>query len=183
MQDNGIGFDPAQALSSRGQSSAWGLLGIRERTVLLNGHYEIKSAPGQGTLIRISIPTPPPAEAATEPLAPAHIRRLRRGCARSSPHDPRICLIDRNPQEGRPAPIRLLLVDDHSILRAGLRMLFAAEHDLQIVGEAGSGAEAIEAVRNLHPDVVIMDVAMPGMTGIEATRRIKETYPEWPCWR
>lgn len=74
-------------------------------------------------------------------------------------------------------PIRLLVVDDHSILRAGLRMLFAAEPDLQIVGEAASGQEAIEAVRTLHPDVVIMDVAMPGMTGIEATRRIKESNP------
>lgn len=75
------------------------------------------------------------------------------------------------------APIRLLLVDDHSILRAGLRMLFAAEEDMQIVGEAGSGQEALRLVRELQPDVVIMDVAMPGMTGIEATRRIKEAYP------
>ncbi len=74
--------------------------------------------------------------------------------------------------------IRLLLVDDHSILRAGLRMLFAAEPDMQIVGEAGSGLEAIAAVDKLHPDVVIMDVAMPGMTGIEATQRIKELHPE-----
>lgn len=81
-------------------------------------------------------------------------------------------------ESSRAAPIRLLLVDDHSILRAGLRMLFAAEPDLEIVGEAGSGQEAIEAVRTLHPDVVIMDVAMPGMTGIEATRRIKESHPE-----
>lgn len=67
VQDNGKGFDTAQALSRRGQSAAWGLLGIRERTLLLNGHYEIKSAPGQGTLIRISVPTergigPPPPE-------------------------------------------------------------------------------------------------------------------------
>ncbi len=75
-------------------------------------------------------------------------------------------------------PIRLLLVDDHSILRAGLRMLFAAEADMEIVGEASSGQQAIDAVARLHPDVVIMDVAMPGMTGIEATRRIKEIYPE-----
>lgn len=73
--------------------------------------------------------------------------------------------------------IRLLLVDDHQIVRAGLRMLFAAEPDMEIVAEAGSGAEALEAVRTLHPDVVIMDVAMPGMSGIEATRKIKELDP------
>lgn len=74
--------------------------------------------------------------------------------------------------------IRLLLVDDHEIVRAGLRMLFLAEKDMEIVGEVSSGLEAIRAVADLQPDVVIMDVAMPGMSGIEATRRIKENSPE-----
>lgn len=74
-------------------------------------------------------------------------------------------------------PIRLVLVDDHQIVRAGLRMLFAAETDMVIVGEAGSGGEAVRMVPELLPDVVIMDVAMPGMNGIEATRKIKELVP------
>ncbi|MBI1295994.1 response regulator [bacterium] len=74
--------------------------------------------------------------------------------------------------------IRLLLVDDHEIVRAGLRMLFLAEPDMTIVGEAGSGQDALRLVRELKPDVVLMDVAMPGMTGIEATRQIKEASPE-----
>lgn len=74
--------------------------------------------------------------------------------------------------------LRLLLVDDHQIVRTGLRMLFQAEPDMQVVGEAGSGIEAIKAVQALHPDVVIMDVAMPGMTGIEATQQIKAISPE-----
>lgn len=74
--------------------------------------------------------------------------------------------------------IRLLLVDDHEIVRAGLRMLFLAEPDMEIAGEAGSGAEALQAVAHLRPDVVLMDVAMPGMSGIEATRRIKAASPE-----
>jgi two-component system response regulator NreC len=74
--------------------------------------------------------------------------------------------------------VRLLLVDDHPIVRSGLRMLFQAEPDLEIVGEADGGAEAIVAVQKLRPDVVIMDVAMPGVNGIEATRRIKEMAPE-----
>jgi len=73
--------------------------------------------------------------------------------------------------------IRLLLVDDHQVVRAGLRMLFQAEEDMEIAGEVDSGKEAIKAVRELKPDVVIMDVAMPGMSGIEATRLIKEAYP------
>ena len=75
-------------------------------------------------------------------------------------------------------PLRLLLVDDHPIVRTGLRMLFQSEPDMQVVGEVDSGAEAIAAVPRLHPDVVIMDVAMPGMTGIEATRQIKANSPE-----
>jgi two-component system response regulator NreC len=74
--------------------------------------------------------------------------------------------------------IKLLLVDDHKIVRAGLRMLFLAEEDMEIVAEASSGAEALTAVAHAQPDVVIMDVAMPGMSGIEATRRIKEISPE-----
>ena len=76
------------------------------------------------------------------------------------------------------ANIRLLLVDDHQIVRAGLRMLFQAESDMEIVGEVGSGEDAVEAVQQLKPDVVIMDVAMPGIGGIEATRRVKEAHPE-----
>ena len=68
--------------------------------------------------------------------------------------------------------VRLLLVDDHPIVRSGLRMLFQAEPDMEIIGEADGGAEAIVAVQKLPPDVVIMDVAMPGIHGIEATRRI-----------
>jgi DNA-binding NarL/FixJ family response regulator len=74
-------------------------------------------------------------------------------------------------------PVRLLLVDDHPIVRSGLRMLFLSEPTMTIVGEADSGEAAVEAVARLKPDVVIMDVAMPGMNGIEATRRIKAAHP------
>jgi two-component system response regulator NreC len=76
------------------------------------------------------------------------------------------------------AKIKLLLVDDHQIVRAGLRMLFQAEKDIEIVGEVSSGEEAVKIVGQLKPDVVLMDVAMPGLSGIEATRRIKEASPE-----
>jgi two-component system response regulator NreC len=74
--------------------------------------------------------------------------------------------------------VKLLLVDDHPIVRSGLRMLFLSEPNMKIVGEASSGEEAIAAVAQLQPDVVIMDVAMPGMNGIEATRRIKAAHPQ-----
>lgn len=76
------------------------------------------------------------------------------------------------------ARIRLLLVDDHHVVRAGLRMLFQAEQDIDIVGEVATGEECVQAIQELKPDVVLMDIAMPGMGGIEATRLIKETNPD-----
>lgn len=74
--------------------------------------------------------------------------------------------------------IRLLLVDDHEIVRAGLRMLFSAEPEVEIVGEASSGEEAVALVQTLQPEVVLMDVAMPGIGGVEATQRIKALHPK-----
>ena len=65
--------------------------------------------------------------------------------------------------------IKILLVDDHEVVRAGLRMLFMAEGDLQIVGEASNADEAIKLAQEVSPDVVLMDVVMPGLSGIEAS--------------
>lgn len=69
--------------------------------------------------------------------------------------------------------IRVLLADDHALVREGTRRLIEAESDLEVVAEASSGEEAVEAVRRLRPDIAIIDIAMPGMGGIEATRAIK----------
>ena len=74
--------------------------------------------------------------------------------------------------------IRILLVDDHAVVRQGFRMILAAQADMEIVGEAGNGREAIAKAAELHPDVVVMDVAMPELNGIEATRRLAETSPQ-----
>lgn len=74
--------------------------------------------------------------------------------------------------------IRVLIVDDHTIVRAGIRLLLQAEDDIQVVGEAGDGETAVAAVAELRPDVVLMDVAMPGISGLEATRTIKHRWPD-----
>ena len=73
--------------------------------------------------------------------------------------------------------IKILLVDDQAAVRWGLRMRFALESDFTVLGEAGTGAEAIEAAQTLRPDVVLMDVEMPEMDGITATQRLHEMMP------
>ena len=73
--------------------------------------------------------------------------------------------------------IRIVLADDHAVLRAGIRALLELQPDFQVVGDASDGAQAIAAVRALRPDVVLMDVGMPGMDGLAATRQIKEISP------
>lgn len=70
------------------------------------------------------------------------------------------------------AKVRLLLVDDHALVREGLRLVLSAQPDMEVVGEAANGAEALDRVRRLRPDIVVMDITMPGMSGIEATRAI-----------
>jgi len=74
--------------------------------------------------------------------------------------------------------IRLLLVDDHAVVRSGLKMLLASEADVEIVGEAGSGSEAVSAAGSARPDVILMDIGLPDMTGIEAARVIKSQFPK-----
>lgn len=75
-------------------------------------------------------------------------------------------------------PIRVLLADDHVMLRQGTVALLRRERDIQVVAEAGNGQEAVDLARQLKPDVVVMDVRMPVLSGIEATRRIRESMPD-----
>ena len=74
-------------------------------------------------------------------------------------------------------PIRVLIVDDHAPFRAGLRALLASVPDMEVAGEAENGADAIRAAASLQPDVILMDIQMPGMNGIEATRLIYQSSP------
>jgi DNA-binding NarL/FixJ family response regulator len=78
----------------------------------------------------------------------------------------------------RSTPIRILLVDDHAMVRRGMRDFLALHADLEIVGEAGDGAAAIDQANALQPDVVVMDLLMPGVDGIEATAQIKARHPD-----
>jgi two-component system response regulator NreC len=74
--------------------------------------------------------------------------------------------------------IRVLLADDHTLVRKGIRALLESQEGLEVVGEAAEGQEAVHKVRQLLPDVVLMDLTMPGLNGLEATRRIKKEFPQ-----
>ncbi|OFX13266.1 MAG: DNA-binding response regulator [Armatimonadetes bacterium RBG_19FT_COMBO_69_19] len=76
------------------------------------------------------------------------------------------------------ARIKVVVADDHAIVREGVRMILAREQDIEVVGEAGDGQQALDLVASLRPQVVIMDISMPGMGGIEATQRVKTKHPE-----
>lgn len=74
--------------------------------------------------------------------------------------------------------LRIILADDHTLLRQGLALLVSKQRGLQVVGEAGNGAELLELVRTHKPDLVVVDLSMPGMDGLEATRRLKAEFPK-----
>lgn len=74
--------------------------------------------------------------------------------------------------------VRLLIADDHSVVRQGLRMFLALDPEMEIIGEAGTGEEAVQLARELHPQVVVMDLLMPGMGGIAATGKIRSEMPD-----
>jgi DNA-binding NarL/FixJ family response regulator len=82
------------------------------------------------------------------------------------------------PDSALPDPIRILLVDDQALLRVGFRMVLEAEDDFSVVAEAGDGAQAIALAASMRPQVILMDVRMPGLDGIEATRQIMAAQPE-----
>jgi len=73
---------------------------------------------------------------------------------------------------------KVLLVDDHTILREGLRMVLDAQPQIKVIGEADDGRQAVELAERLHPDVIVMDIAMPNLNGLEATRQIKRRWPD-----
>jgi PAS domain S-box-containing protein len=173
VRDQGKGFTlPTQSSEEppgTETSSKFGLFSIRERMVALGGSFDIQSTPSKGTTAILTLPL---AESGAEEggSRPASDVAPPAG----SPEQPHHVPVQQAVLSSR---IRVLLVDDHHMVREGLRTVLKGYPDLEIIGEAADGEEAVALVERLQPDVVVMDVNMPKMSGIEATSRIKARFP------
>jgi PAS domain S-box-containing protein len=169
VADEGAGFDWAQkaAEAAGGEPGAGlGLFSIRERLELMGGAMEIDSQPRRGTRITLTAPCPllKGAVFAEAPGGQAVAGGYVAGPA-----------IQPKPQNRN--VIRVLLADDHEVVRTGLTRLLQMEPDIEVVGQAADGQEALDAALQIQPDVILMDVSMPRMGGVEATRQIIQQMP------
>jgi PAS domain S-box-containing protein len=170
VRDDGQGFDPEMTdASCTPLSSKFGLFSIKERMIAMGGRFEMHSSPGAGTRATLTLPILEATTAYTFSGSSGHPSSL--ASRLSSTND------------GAPSPlhdplkVRVLLVDDHTMVRQGLRSLLEGYTDIEVVGEAGNGKDAVAMVGELVPQVVIMDVNMPEMDGVEATARITAEEP------
>ncbi len=161
VADDGHGFDMAAITTPVAGPAGFGLFSTRERMETMGGRLELHSAVGEGTRATLIIPYNTPVNAAAEPLGTQHPANSTK---RSAPLSAL-------------APLRVLLIDDHAMVRQGLRSLLNGHDDVQVVGEAGDGLVGIDMAGSLSPDVVVMDVTMPRIDGVEATRRILQDHP------
>ena len=160
VSDKGVGFDPASIADDYGFETGFGLFSIRERLDFMGGHITIDSSRGKGTSVFMVVPIPK--SVTSKNKVPADIGLIPSTEKAKAPLT-----------EYRDLKIRVLVADDHKIMREGLCGMLSSMPDIEIVGEASDGENAVEMAKRLHPDVVIMDVNMPRLNGIEATRRIK----------
>lgn len=169
VEDDGEGCDPSMVMEAK--SGKFGLFSIRERMEAIDGWMEVESKPGAGTRVTlgVSLTGAPGGLSSAEP-APPGLTVLERAAAAEPA---------RSGWEGTHAvPIRVLLVDDHAMVRQGLRSVLEGYADLDIIAEAADGEEAVNLAGLLKPDLVVMDVNLPRLDGVEATKRILQAQPD-----
>jgi PAS domain S-box-containing protein len=168
VRDRGRGFRSGKMESSAG--AGFGLSSLRERMSLLGGRLSIRSEPGEGTSILLVAPPNKVVEedAATRDLLDILTTEDRRSAV--SPPDE----VGGKPERS----LRVLLADDHKILREGLVGLLEEQPGMHVVGEASDGQMAVDLALREKPDVIIMDITMPRLNGIDATRQIVGQWPE-----
>ena len=170
VSDEGCGFDVSRL--SEDHSDRFGLLSIRERMTALGGSFDLQSVPGEGTVASLHLPVTVSSESiAAEVKTPA----LENAASRRT-FEPD--LVPPSPDvPNAVTPLRVLIVDDHQMVREGLRSILSEYEDLTVVGEASTGEQALQLAGTLFPEVVIMDMHMPGWNGAESTRRILKEHP------
>ena len=170
VADEGAGFEPGEVRIGRWAGTGFGLFGIGERLELMGGRLSVAATPGQGTRVTLVAPrqrSALPAEPAMADLRPAT------GAATAT-------LPSEHPSSAAAGRVRVLLVDDHAIFRKGVADLLKEEPAVEVVGEAADGEMAVDMAVRIHPDVILMDVSMPRLGGIEATQRILDVLPDVP---
>jgi PAS domain S-box-containing protein len=165
IDDEGAGFNPNR-LAESGRSNGMGLFGIRERLSYMGGRMEIDSAPGQGSRFKLIVP-----------LAPVDAKAATKSPDKPSQVSVAVSSHANNGSANSAKRTRIILVDDHLVMRQGLAGLLRIYPDFEIVGEASDGESALVLVRELKPDVVLMDIGMPGMDGVQATRILHKELP------
>jgi PAS domain S-box-containing protein len=171
VADEGVGFNHGP-LEENKKASTFGLFSIRERMEDLGGQMTIASMPGQGTKVTLMVPLVNPSPGAghrrsgNSELPGTSITQTASDLEKGKnlrPHQTSIA--------------RVLLVDDHALLRQGLRSALEEYADIEIVGEAANGEQAVALAKSLRPDIVIMDINMPVLDGIEATHQLHRQFP------
>ena len=186
--DEGLGSDAA-ASSPAMHSSKFGLISIGERMRALGGTFEFRSTHGRGTTATLTLPISASGSESATVSAKAQAKALTKAQPTASDMEySRIhaqkSAFTSSAERMTPGDsledklrIRVLLVDDHALVRNGLSSVLRYHTELQVVGEAADGQEAVAMAAALKPDVVIMDVNMPRMDGVEASKRIKRDLP------
>jgi signal transduction histidine kinase len=165
--DEGKGFE-LDSDDEFEKGDGFGLFSIRERLELIGGRMEIESVIGEGSCVRLYAPVPITDE---QRLGATDVHRtLVEALGQTQPEPV--------PRSSNGTPIRVLLADDHRIIRASLAGLLRNQPGIEVAGQAGDGQEVIEKAISLRPDVVVMDVTMPVVDGVEATRRLMREIPD-----
>jgi len=158
VEDGGQGFDIG-AVHYQPSGEHFGLFSIQERMEAMSGWCRVNSVVGKGTTVELGLAVVP-SDAKPKP----HVSRTA----------PAFSHVMRS---SSPSRWRVLLVDDHAMVRQGLRSILETYQDLEVVAEAADGMDAVESALSKQPDVVIMDINLPRLNGIDATRRIKKEAP------
>jgi DNA-binding NarL/FixJ family response regulator/signal transduction histidine kinase len=172
VEDDGVGFVPEAVAQAPSDAGGFGLLSMAARARSLGGDLQVISQPGHGTTVRATIPYLRPGIATA-----AVVSAVVRGERPTPPPSPSPV----PPSQVAPTPlmpIRVLVVDDHLIVRQGIRAILEGQPDMQVVGEAEDGLDAVEQTSRLRPDVVLLDVQLPPLSGIEALPRLRAAHPE-----